>query len=518
MIIICVLFAFMTLCFSTIFVSFCLVKRLYNNCQWDDKAIRKLVGDGKLAARSKGAEVETKDINQECPICFLYYAETNVTKCCSANLCTECYLQVRPQKEKHSTCPFCNSTKLAVSVANKLSDSQIQERQKEEQRAIEATIRSRSNSTSEKYKENHNSDAESGFGTSLAQDSRVALMRARSESFASSGSGGDHNIRDDDRLIKSLAMTPEERRRLEEEMKAQLSHPAFLRVEAEAQERRLENDRAYSNSHPGSLRAQRAAELFRSNSRYRGRRGGRDWNQIVDAFERGGNGEIHSLDDLVVLEAAILLSQDEESRQARNEDGDLFDAASHARDGFPLVQSFFVNRHSEGGGSAAARRRLLNSSGEGGSSMALDTAALLMRGISEEDQVAMAIAASMQEQQPNDDDDGNEEDDHGSNDDRSVHTSDDDDEPSEAYDDVGMGNERDSSDENDDFSRDSRDLSEIEYEEENTADEILDDASVSDNVDDESVSSNSQSVSSNRAEEVSDDEGGNQSTSVVEES
>jgi hypothetical protein len=96
-----------------------------------------------------------------------------------------------------------------------------------------------------------------------------------------------------------------------------------MRVEAEAEERRIQNDRAFSRiSDAGGssreLRAQRAAELFR-----RRRRGGRDWNQIVDAFERGGNGEIHSLDDLVVLEAAVEEdnSNDEDAYHDNDEGG-----------------------------------------------------------------------------------------------------------------------------------------------------------------------------------------------------
>jgi hypothetical protein len=478
---------------------------LYDSCKWDDKAIRKLIGDGKIASRSKGEEFQSADCNQECPICFLYYPEINVTKCCNANVCTECFLQVRPQKEKISSCPFCNSTKLSVTVAKKLSAIQLQEREKEEQRVIEAVIRSRSNSVNSpisKDKENKDNGAETklSFGTSLEQDSRVALMRARSESFASSGSD-NHNHRDEDRLIKSLAMTPEERRRLEEEMKAQLSHPLSLRVEAEAHQRRVENDRVHSRSNPTSSRAQRAAELFRSNSRYRDRRGGRDWNQIVDAFERGGNGEIQSLDDLVVLEAAILLSMDAESRQSPNIDAvpnTNFNAARHAGDGFPLVRSFFGNRNPEGGGgSATARRRLLNGGGlaRAGSmgGMALDTAALLMRGISEEDQMAMAIAASMQEQQSVDNDDESEED-------RSVHSSD---ATSRACDDEDVENNEDSVYVSDSDDEDDEDISGDGNDEERSFDSVDEDLRVESGCDDDGLDASS-SISSN-AEETNDD-------------
>jgi hypothetical protein len=432
---------------------------LYNDCQWDDKAVRRLVGDGKLAARSKGGEDRTPDINQECPICFLYYMDINVTKCCSAYVCTECFLQVRPQKEKHATCPFCNSHKLTVSVAKKMTAEQLQEQEKEEQQVVEARIRSQSVSETSDGADNSGSEC---FGSSLKQDSRVALMRARSESFTSNNSGENINQKEN---IMSLAMTPEERQRLEEEMKAQLSHPLTMRLEAEAEERRIQNDRAFSRiSNAGSsreLRAQRAAEVFR-----RRRRGGRDWNQIVDAFERGGNGEIHSLDDLVVLEAAILLSMDEECRQVRPGE-ESFDAARHARDGFPLVRSFFANRRDEGlsseseRGSGSRQRQQVLASGGGSSqshmgNTALDTAAMLMHGISEADQVAMAIAASLQDHNSNNSD--NEEENQDDNNESTNNEEDNSDDEEVYHDNDEEGHDNNDDDDDDDEEEEEQNL------------------------------------------------------------
>ena len=156
-----------------------------------------------------------------------------------------------------------------MAVAKNISVDQIQEREKEEQRVDEARIRVR-NVVAEENDASSNTDDNSkgsgdGFGSSLEQDTRVALLRARSESIASSTEEIPHTPLSDDNMIKSLAMTPEERRRLEDEMRAQHSHPVALRLEAEAQERHAQNDRAYSQSQSGSLRdlrAQRAAELF----------------------------------------------------------------------------------------------------------------------------------------------------------------------------------------------------------------------------------------------------------------
>jgi hypothetical protein len=390
-----------------------------------------------------------------------------MTKCCHAYICTECFLQVRPQKEKQSTCPFCNCSKLQVSVAKKPTEDDIQTRHKEEQSVMEARIRGTNNNgngnglqndasticltdheTTNVKKKSHaavapDSPSPSGFGSELEKDERFQMLKKRSESFASNE--GNRTPQVDNEIIKSIAMTPEERRRLEAEMRTQLSHPLTLQVEAEAQERMLQNEQTYQRNNPGSsnslLVSQRAAEMMRHGRRRQ--RGGspRDWNSIVDAFERGGNGEVGSLDDLVVLEAAILLSMEAEARRSR--DGDNFDAEQHAREGFPLVRSFLsgqvgsnislrrgedIHRMADMTGSSpsavsqvqeqALARSLRDSqqrnqagrtSTFGGAARyfrgmgdaALDTASMMMRGISEEEQIAMAIAASLQEQNNN---------------------------------------------------------------------------------------------------------------------
>lgn len=415
-----------------------------------------------MAARLKGADDRRTECDQECPVCMLYYTEVNVTKCCSAAICSECFLQIRPQKTKTAACPYCNSDKFSISVAKKPTVEDIDARNKEEQTVIEARIRANSVSGSsgggglglkpastDPVKEGasvsrkHSSVAPdttsttstttSGFGSELAKDERFLRLKKRSESFASNE--GVKTPDKDREIIESIAMTPEERRRLEEEMKAQLNHPLTLQVEAEAEQRRVDNEREYYRNNPaGAMRAQRSAELQRlgglvggSGSR-RARGGPRDWNSIVDHFERGGNGEVGSLDDLVVLEAAILLSMQQEARRSQEEggrdSGSGFDANQHARDGFPLVRSLLSgqggrsNRRGEDGSgstassssstaaSAAGRTRSL----AGGSSSvrrlnrglmgdtALSTASMMMRGISEEEQIAMAIAASLQDQ------------------------------------------------------------------------------------------------------------------------
>eukprot|EP00568_Trieres_chinensis_P000199 CAMPEP_0183304100 /NCGR_PEP_ID=MMETSP0160_2-20130417/9307_1 /TAXON_ID=2839 ORGANISM="Odontella Sinensis, Strain Grunow 1884" /NCGR_SAMPLE_ID=MMETSP0160_2 /ASSEMBLY_ACC=CAM_ASM_000250 /LENGTH=197 /DNA_ID=CAMNT_0025467093 /DNA_START=225 /DNA_END=815 /DNA_ORIENTATION=+ len=119
----------------------CVPSGLYESCQWEDKAIRRLIGDGKLAARLKGNDSRTNPGDRECPICFLHYSQVNLTTCCKAALCTECYLQVRPQRQKDCPCPFCNRPKVTITVAEDMRGSDVTKRDREEQKVIEAQIR-----------------------------------------------------------------------------------------------------------------------------------------------------------------------------------------------------------------------------------------------------------------------------------------------------------------------------------------------------------------------------------------
>lgn len=303
----------------------------------------------------------------------------------------------------------------------------IQEREEEEQRVIAATIRSRVHEGPESgvASSDGSESSISTFGSSLQQ-----IMRARSESL------GDVSEQTDSEHLASLALPPDERRALEEEMRAQHSHPLARRVEAEAEERRIQNEREYYRTHSGRIRERYSPELLRfglgsglsgmpPDAAQRGLGGStvqsglaampsgprrvRDWNQIVDAFESAGHGEVQSLDDLVVLEAAILLSMEEETRRNQLEGRtglSSFDAASHAREGFPLVQQFLNARGAtddEGedplqtsvrsvGRPARRRSSLLQ-----GRLRRLSASTGSTRSLTEEEQVALAIAASLRE-------------------------------------------------------------------------------------------------------------------------
>ena len=356
----------------------------------------------------KGYECCGSDNSEECPICFLGYSEVNTTKCCNANICTECYLQVRPQKEKQSTCPFCSSDNLSVVVAKKnknkndldsiipggsSSSSSTVSLSANTSASIASTIsgtcsNSKHKGSSPIVMPSGNGKKKStasvaphttctGFGSSLEKDERFKMTRKRSESFASNE--GSHMPQKENEIIKSIAMTTEERECLEDEMRAQHLHPLVLELEAEAQERRLENDRAYRSStgRRNSARTQQTADLFRNhsigedvgsgiNNRRMRLRGGdsestRNWDQLANFFERGD--AANSIDDMSALEAAILFSLGEDrltSSSSSSNDGENNNNNNNnnnnsnnnsgepqrnsSREGFPLLRSLLTGQ------------------------------------------------------------------------------------------------------------------------------------------------------------------------------
>ncbi|GKY96351.1 hypothetical protein MPSEU_000594800 [Mayamaea pseudoterrestris] len=439
----------------------CQPSGLYPTCKWEDKAIRRLIADGKLASRLRGKELRTSPADTECPICFLHYGEVNVTKCCQASLCTECYLQVRPQRVQ-APCPFCNASKLYIAVAKTMDPKAIQKRAEEEQLVIEATIRARAEVKQDKAYEDFAVDDDEGddenerrggdivpqvdgkelsspsrgeFGSYLAQDKRLASIRARSESFASAESSSqntssEHLVSD----ITALAMTPEERALLEQEVRVQHSHPLAQRMEQEQMERRLQNERDYYRTQAGRLRELRARrelmgrtlgmvppDAVRSGSaRDWSLRGSPEWNRMISAHDNpSGRGQ--HLDDLVVLEAAILLSMEEEARRLQSSNASDLDGSEtgSGRDTNGLLRRLgeISNLPSSSNGTAELAAHLSNvmrslqssrqeqelvrsagaSSDAPENESSLDIGSILLRGITEEEQIAMAIAASLTE-------------------------------------------------------------------------------------------------------------------------
>jgi len=421
---------------------------LYASCQWDDKAIRRLIGDGKLAARLKGSEDGASSTDHECPICFFNYSEINVTKCCHASICTECYLQVKPQKSSSKNkqgkvnqhnCPFCNAARLQVCVATTpaagngggggggvgtgtmteqaLSSADQQQHKLLEGNNSDTNIPDGTATPPSEQSPPKTSTPTTGFGSHLERNERVAMMRARSSSMSESQSNSTLQ-QSPVQEISNLAMTPEERHALESEMRAQHNHPLTMRLEQEEAERRMRNEMEYyqqrminnggrrtiadvrrqaaaANSGGGGGDSAAAASGTSINRRQLPPRGGRDWNRIVDALgqqQRSTNNNNGSMEDLVVLEAALMLSMEEEARRR----GEPSPNARSGNSNLPHANNFDRSRLQ-----ARLHHHVV---------------------LSEEEQLAMAIAASLREQsaaENNDDDNNNNQENNDSDDNNS---------------------------------------------------------------------------------------------------
>ncbi|KAL7519178.1 hypothetical protein ACHAWX_003969 [Stephanocyclus meneghinianus] len=394
----------------------------------------------------------------------MYYSENNVTRCCEATICTECFLQIKPQRDKYTTCPFCNNPKMGVTVQKVMDEDAIAKREEDEQRVIEAIIRNRVAQVSGEAPSprplsqssslmNEASDREQSFGSSLEQYNRSRTF-SNSSSALSEGSASDPGgnigsntpkrpVNDEDALV-FLAMSPDARLELEREMRAQLSHETHQRMVHEAEEERMRHVEEWSRSDSGMrsrMREARIAELTQLLDRMSGRGdGGEDVDGVEDerdltdgagreddsfggllralesyGSERRGVSRGDALENLMRLEAALLLGPgtDDNSRRHRL----LNRRMSPGR---------FGNENDEGHGSfslgGSPRRVLRSLPRRGVSATHMDTAEMLMRGISEEDQLAMAIAMSMmdtetqqqQQQQIGARDSQNQEDEDGS--------------------------------------------------------------------------------------------------------
>lgn len=71
---------------------------LYESCPWDDRTVKRLVMDKKIAPRCRGVEAVSEEAHVECPICFMGHTHINRSVCCNKPICTECVLQIlRPR-------------------------------------------------------------------------------------------------------------------------------------------------------------------------------------------------------------------------------------------------------------------------------------------------------------------------------------------------------------------------------------------------------------------------------------
>lgn len=397
--------------------------RLYPSCEWEPKQIRRLIGDGKLAARLKGSDSCISKSDRECPICFMYYSETNVSKCCNATVCTECYLQIKPQKDKHTTCPFCNNPKMVITVQRAMNEDDILKRDEEEQLVIEAAIRNRAaqkNGESSGLSNTSNGALEgggTGFGSSLENYNRTRTLSNASSSNMSAASSEPGSPINDTNALLSIAMSPEDRRALEDEMRAQLSHETHQRMRSEEEEASMRRTQEWYGSEAGTrarMRDDRLAELSELLARMSGRddesdgeegtaiETGRDsatFGSLIRAMERSGRGGGPTMEDLMRLEAAFLLGMDGDMRRQRSARNRSDNDGLAAGFGFSDQRTARSSTSMLGRSGGPPRRVQLRGAGRGISTTHLDTAELYMRGVSEEEQLAMAIAMSMQDQQ-----------------------------------------------------------------------------------------------------------------------
>ena len=196
-----------------------------HRCQWEDKAIRRLIGDGKLAARLVGKKEE----DLECPICFYKYLQINHTSCCHAHLCTECYLQIRPQNQKHSTCPFCNHTKLSVKVAIPLTA--IPTDYNQEQHSQQQLHQRQSEHTNDQNILPNNSAITTT--TTIINPSSTPSNDHHNNTTGDTQNYGDQVM---------IMVSPEERLALEEQMRAQHYHLLSLSMRREEKNKDVNSD------------------------------------------------------------------------------------------------------------------------------------------------------------------------------------------------------------------------------------------------------------------------------------
>lgn len=404
--------------------------RLYATCSWEDRAIRKLVGNGKLAPRQKGLEDRSNITNEECPICFLYYNKINITGCCKAHICSECYLQVRPQKipnqatnaaEDIGACPFCNTPKFTIKIASLTNEAALR-REEEEKKAIEAykhAEKARCESSCSVATVSSNGDAISmvkegtdgneteeekqqddevtpstpdftplvtkvvdseHFGASLDRD----LARRRTHSNLSDSSS---NLLGSPKPSEKNqhCISTEDRQKLEDEMKKQMYHPltrqAIVETASSPTSQRVRNGRGMI----GGLRRRFRPIPSSGQIRYR------DLGDIIGAVERERG--LQAFDDIVVLEAAILLSMEEQARidsdeQANNEQSSESSNSIRTNAFNSLLGRHRLNNMDESRSRQLERHRGIN---------LLESRGMYMRGLSEDDQMEMAIAMSLRD-------------------------------------------------------------------------------------------------------------------------
>lgn len=305
---------------------------------------------------------------------------------------------------------------MMVVVQKAMDEDAIAKREEEEQRVIESIIRNRVaqvNGEMPLHKvptsPSNESDGSNEFGSSLERYNRSRTFSNSSSGAISEASSSSSchtpiksrsaEINDNDALL-SLAMSPDARYQLEQEMAAQLSHETHQRMEMEAEEARVRHAEEWSRTDSGMrsrMREARIAELtalLERMSQNNNTESGEELGGLFSALDYGGRGANNrgsALENIMRLEAAFLNATGESGEGRRRP---MFQRGSSERMGNGNTNE--DNRYNSF--SIGSPRRVVRGMPRRGvSTTHLETAEMLMRGISEEEQLAMAIAMSMQE-------------------------------------------------------------------------------------------------------------------------
>eukprot|EP01083_Nonionella_stella_P247871 858910_1 len=297
---------------------------------------------------------------------------------------------------------------MSVVVAKRLDAGEVAKREKEEQKVIQAATRARANSGC-KVTLDSDSSSEKSFGSRLNEE----MMKTRPRTMSDAKDSAKMNV-------KNVAMTPDERRNLEEQMKSQLSHPLMREMqrnaELETQRHLLEHaerriDRVISSRDELERLMERAREQEYGLSLFGGAYHHEE-DEEDDIFARIHDGVDVSarpnIDDLFLIEAAYYLSAREDSMRRRNNrsrsgqqgrrDNALIRALLSGVNGRSSRNNAANNEsESENNDSRERGTDAQNDNNSNSRDNHLSAADLLFGGMSESSQIEMAIQMSLRE-------------------------------------------------------------------------------------------------------------------------
>lgn len=293
-------------------------------------------------------------------------------------ICTECFLQVQCPVTRGNPCPFCNKPKMTVMIAQYLDNDEDMKREKEDQKMIESAVKAKLQG--ENGGLSLSSTPISSFGSNLEQE-----MRARTRSMSS-------EIHEEMGII---ALSPEGRKALEEEMMSQTSHPLLQKMAMDAEQERERHELQHFERTVERMQTSRQ-HLDSLMRRLRGSGGSHSSFTDIGGREHvalsSNNIERSNLEELIMLEAALYLTihGNGHSRRRNGIARSLFRGTSSGES----VNSQ-INRNSvhvvEGVSSDD------NSSGRNSPELNLSVANMLLHEISEQRQLELAIQLSLQE-------------------------------------------------------------------------------------------------------------------------